>query len=261
MRPLTGFLVAALAPLSGQQPGVSTEEIQKRLRNPFSETASLSYTNEFAFGSQNGRAYIGTFQPVMPFTRGPLTFISRPAFTLARVPTGVGGERVMVTGDLSYQLFLTPAARSRSIIWGIGPAFTFPTASRDLAGNGKWSGGPTIAIAVQPGKLSLAAGVTNQWSFAGDSNRAPVNQLAVEYSIDYRLRGGWSLSSGPTMTNDWRGAAGEHWFVPVGGGVTKTFNGRVPLQFGVAAYRNVVRPDFASSWSLQFSVTPVLAIK
>ena len=99
------------------------------------------------------------------------------------------------------------------------------------------------------------------WSYADDKRRAPTHQLILTYGLDYGLGRGWSLSSGPEMTNDWRGAAGEHWFVPVGGGVSKSYNGRMPVQFRVLAYRNMVRPQFASSWSLQISVTPVLAIK
>ena len=114
---------------------------------------------------------------------------------------------------------------------------------------------------MQPGRLCLALGATNVWSYAGDKRRAPTHQLTLTYVLDYGLGRGWSLSSGPEMTNDWRGAAGEHWFVPVGGGVSKSYNGRMPVQFSVLAYRNVVRPQFASSWSLQISVTPVLAIK
>jgi hypothetical protein len=258
MRTLAGFLLLALVPLNGQQTGVSTDELQKRLKNPFAQVLSLSYTNEFSFGA--GGSYLGTFQPVIPLTAGSVSFISRPVFSFTRGPSVADGRRIVGTGDLGYQLFLTPA-RPGSVIWGIGPALTFPTASREVLGNGKWSAGPTIAVVVQPGKLSLAVGATNRWSFAGDKNRSSVHQFSLECVADYRVGRGWSLSTGPEVTNDWRGAAGERWFVPVGGGVSKAFNGRVPVQFSVLAYRHVVRPALTSSWSLQISVTPVVSIK
>jgi hypothetical protein len=259
-RSLAGCLVAVLTPLNGQQSSVSTEELQKRLRNPFSKTVSLSYTNEVVLGSENGSAYIGTFQPLLPFTKGSITFLSRPAFSFARVSTERNASRMSTTGDLGYQLFLSPA-RSRSVIWGIGPAFVFPTASRDVGGSGKWSGGPAFGVAFQPWRLSINAEVTSLWSFAGEVTRPPIRQLTVEYGIDCRLRRGWSLTSNATLVEDWRGTKGERWSVPVGGGVTKTFNGRVPVQVSAVAYRNVVRPAFSSIWSLQISVTPVLALK
>ena len=259
---LVSFLVPALATLNAQQPTVSTEELHKRLTNPFSQTISLSYTNEFDFGSGFGgkTAYMGTFQPVIPFTAGAVSFINRPAFSFTRVPLEGADGAVAGIGDLGYQLFLTPT-RTRTIIWGVGPAFAFPTATREVFGNGKWTAGPTAAIVVQPGRLSLVVAATNLWSYAGDKRRPPTDQLTLEYSVDYSLGRGWSLSTAPVMTDDRRGAAGEHWFVPVGGGATKTYNGRVPIQVSVFAYRNVVRPSFASSWSLQLVVTPVLAIK
>jgi hypothetical protein len=257
---LVRCLVPALA-LNAQQSGVSTEELHKRLKNPFSQTISLSYTSEFDFGSGSGKtSYLGTFQPVIPFTAGGVSFINRPAFSFARVPLEGANGALGGIGDLGYQLFLTPA-RARTIRWGLGPAFVFPTATREAFGNGKWTVGPTAAIVVQPGKLSLAVAATNLWSYAGDKRRPPTDQLSLEYSVDYSLGRGWSLSTDPVMTDDWRGAAGESWFVPVGGGLTKTYSDRVPLQISVLAYRNVVRPSFASSWSLQIVLTPVLAIK
>ncbi len=260
--PLIALLVLAFEPLIAQQSGVSMEELQKLVQNPIAQKISLSYTNELAPGpgSDSDTSYVGTFQAVFPFTVGAVSFISRPVLSFARAQPERTGRYLGGLGDLGYQLFLTPA-RARTIIWGFGPALVFPTATRAAFGNGKWAAGPTTAIVVQPGRLSLAVAVTNVWSYAGDPQRASINQLSVEYAADYELGRGWSLSSNPVITDDWRGAVGEHWFVPVGGGVSKAYNGRVPVQFSVLAYRNVVRPSSASTWSLQIVVTPVLAIK
>src|SRR6185295_2303327 len=87
-RSLAGFLLTALARLNAQQSGVSTEELQKRLRNPVAQKISLSYTNEFDFGSGSEGAtdYLGTFEPVIPFMAGPVTFVSRPDLSFALTP-------------------------------------------------------------------------------------------------------------------------------------------------------------------------------
>jgi hypothetical protein len=260
--PLAGFLILALRPLPAQKPGVSMEELQKLLQNPIAQKISFSYTNEFDYGprSDSKTAYLGTFQPVIPFTVGAVSFISRPALSFTRVQSEETGQSFRGLGDLGYQLFLTPA-KTRTIIFGAGPAFVFPTATREGFGNGKWTAGPTAAMVVQPGRLSLAVAVTNLWSYAGNHKRAHTNQLSLEYAVDYELGSGWSLATNPVITDDWRGAAGEHWSVPVGGGISKAYNGRVPVEFSMLAYRNVTRPSFASSWSLQIKVTPVLALK
>jgi len=86
LRSLAGLLVLALVRLNAQQSGVSTLDLRKLLKNPVAQKVSLSYANEFGFGSESGTSYLGTFQPVVPFTAGPITFISRPAFTFSRVP-------------------------------------------------------------------------------------------------------------------------------------------------------------------------------
>jgi hypothetical protein len=244
------------------QSGLSTEELQKQLKNPVAQKISLSYTSEFdfGFGLGSGSDYVGTFQPVIPFTAGAVSFISRPAFTFARASVEGAGRTVGGLGDFSYQLFLTPA-KTRRVILGFGPALVFPTATRQVFGAGKWAAGPTAAIVVQPGRLSLAVVATQVWSYAGEKRGGPTDQLSLEYSADYSLGRGWSLSTAPLMADNWKGSAGEKWFVPVGGGVSKAYNGRMPVQFSVITYRNVVRPSFASSWSLQIGVTPVLAIK
>jgi hypothetical protein len=175
---LAGLLVLVHRPLAAQQTGVSMEELQKLLQNPIAQKISLSYTNEFAYGpgSESRTSYLGTFQPVIPFTVGAVSFISRPALSLARVPSEQTGQSFAGLGDLGYQLFLTPA-KTGTIIFGAGPAFVFPTATREAFGTGKWSAGPTAAIVVQPGRLSLAVAVTNLWSYAG----APGAQLSTSF--------------------------------------------------------------------------------
>ena len=53
-------------------------------------------------------------------------------------------------GDFAYQAFLSPAAPG-PVIWGAGPALTFPTHSDDRLGTGKWSAGPAFVALAKPG--------------------------------------------------------------------------------------------------------------
>ena len=60
---------------------------------------------------------------------------------------------------------------------GLGPQFTFPTATETVTGTGKWQAG-VVALAVAPRKWGIAGVlVTWQHSFAGDNSRGTQNTL------------------------------------------------------------------------------------
>ena len=47
-------------------------------------------------------------------------------------------------GDTSQSFFFSPKeAGFGGIVWGLGPALLYPTATQDLLGSGKWGLGPT----------------------------------------------------------------------------------------------------------------------
>ena len=92
-------------------------------------------------------------------------------------------------GDIQLSLFLSPA-KSGALIWGIGPIFEFPTATDDALGSDKWSAGPSAAALTIQGPWVLGALVNPLWSFAGDDDRADVNQTLIQPIVNYNLPGG-----------------------------------------------------------------------
>ena len=83
-----------------------------------------------------------------------------------------------------------------------------------------------------------------------------VNALTAQYFINYNMKGGWYLSSAPVMTANWEADSDDTWTVPLGGGVGRVFKiGKQPVNVKLAAYYNVVSPDDATDWNLQFSWT------
>src|SRR5262252_4745034 len=122
-------------------------------------------------------------------------------------------------GDLNPTVFLSPAHPGK-IIWGVGPAFVFPTATDPTLGQGKWSIGPSFVVLAQPGHWSLGALVNNVWSFAGQSDRRTVNQFLMQYFVNYNLSGGWYVTSAPIVTANWAAPQAKNvWTVPFGIGM------------------------------------------
>ena len=116
-------------------------------------------------------------------------------------------------------------------------------------GTGKWGIGPSIVLLTMPGNWVVGVLANNVWSVAGDENRADVNQLLVQYFLNYNLPNGWYLASAPINTVNWE-AASDKATIPLGGGIGKLFKlGRLPVNGSVQAYYNVVKPDFGPDWS------------
>jgi hypothetical protein len=75
-----------------------------------------------------------------------------------------GFESADGLGDIALVSLLSPAKTSGSFLWGVGPTFIFPTASKDELGQEKWQVGmaPNITIdwkADDDNKLTLPVGL------------------------------------------------------------------------------------------------------
>ncbi len=240
------------------------EDLRAKTQNPVGSLISVPFEFNIDFGADNGTAYILNFQPVIPVTVGKWNLINRPILPIAYVPGFIGGvpglpsgsegDGAFGLGDLNYSLFVSPAEAGK-VIWGLGPSITFPTATDDQLGSGKWSAGATAVILSQPKPWSSGLLVRQLWSFAGDDDRDDVNQFLMLPFVNYNFDGGWFLFSDPTITANWKATSGQKWTVPLGGGVGRLFNiGKQPINMRGGVFGNVVRPDFAPKWALKFTV-------
>jgi len=105
------------------------------------------------------------------------------------------------------------------------------------------------------------------FSVAGSKHRPYVNQMTLQYFINYNLKKGYYLTSGPIVTANWRGKGtsegangdtstdGNIWTVPFGGGIGRIQRlGFQPINWTVQFYGNAVHPQGASPWSLKFQI-------
>jgi hypothetical protein len=275
-------LTQIAAPSSqAQQPPVETGDLQKAVQNPVAGLISFPIQSNTNFGiGPFGRSQgILNIQPVIPVNVSqdwnviirwisPIVWQPAPGTANLEVfgieedtPAYLAAQNVQAhagafgLGDMTPTFFFSPA-RPHKLIWGAGPMFALPTATGRVLGQGKLSVGPSIVALVQPGHWTVGALVNNIWSVAGPSDRADVNQMSLQYFINYNLKKGWSISISPTITANWQASSGNVWTVPVGGGVARVFRlGFQPMNASVAFFGNVVHPVHGSPWGMRLQIS------
>jgi hypothetical protein len=273
---LAALIVAVLlaSPLRAEQAAVpsastSATDLAKQTQNPVADLISVPFQNNFNFntGPEKRSVWVLNVQPVIPIkltddwnliTRTIMPIINQP-------PLAPGVDQATGLGDINPSLFLSPSG-SKEFIWGIGPTFTFPTASNRLLGMGKWSAGPAAVALTMQGPWVAGALLNNQWSFAG-WGPTRVNQFLLQPFVNYNFGEGWYLVSAPILTANWVASSGDKWTVPLGAGGGKLFRlkelpggdtlgklGELPVNTQLQAFYNVVRPGDAATWQLRLQI-------
>jgi hypothetical protein len=269
--PLAALLACSplMAQEGGDQPASSTGALQKATQNPVADLISVPIQDNLALGigPHNRSQNVINIQPVVPFhltqdwnliTRTILPIVYQPDQNTASLGT-------FGLSDLNPSLFLTPA-HPGAVIWGVGPALVFPTATDPSLGQGKWSAGPSFVVLAQPGHWTLGLLANNVWSFAGQADRASVNQFLAQYFINYNLSKGWYVTSAPIITANWVASrAKDVWTVPFGAGVGRIMKvGFQPINLQLSAFANAAYPSGSSPWGIRLQIAflfPVLSTK
>ena len=239
-------------------PANTTESLQKATQNPVANLISVPLQNNtnFGIGPYNRTQDILNIQPVIPVKLNEkwnlITRIIQPIVWQPYPAQNTGGEYGF--GDMNPTFFLSPAKPGK-LIWGAGPAFVIPTATNDVLGQGKLSMGPSFVALAQPGHWTVGALVNNVWSVAGSGGRPSVNQMLLQYFINYNMKKGWYTTIQPILTADWKAASGDVWTVPFGGGVGRIMKlGFQPVNLTAQFYGNAVHPSGGSSWGMRLQI-------
>ena len=233
-----------------------TEALAKAAQNPIANMISLPFQNNTTLntGAEKQAQNVLNIQPVIPvkldadwnlITRTILPVVSQPGF----VP---GQDRVNGLGDTQVELFVSPA-KSGKLIWGLGPILQLPTNSNNVLGTKKWGIGPAAVLLTSEGHWLYGVVATNVWSFAGPGDAAPINQMLVQYFVNYNFAEGWYATTSPDITANWKAPNSNRWTVPIGGGFGKIFKiGDQPMNGQVQAFYNVVSPDnVGGNWTIR----------
>lgn len=259
--------------LTPEQQAAVQAAIIKASQNPVGNIAAIpfQFNNNYALGPYARYQFNLNIQPVVPFMLSKsLSLIARTIIPVVDNPSNAppgacasasGCGSTFGVSDIQEQLFFAPKTTGNQLIWGVGPVFQFPSASPGVLGTGKWSAGPAAVALVMPGPWVMGVLFTQIWSFAGKTANPPVNAGLIQPFINYNLKGGWAISTGPSLTANYTAPGNQKWSIPVGGGVIKTFKlGDQPMQLGLFYYTFVERPittpqtDLRVNWSLLFPI-------
>lgn len=233
----------------------SNQDLTKAAQNPLANLISIPFQNNTNFNMPGDRTQnVLNIQPVIPFYEGRL--ITRTIFPLIWNPdyTQDSGSDFGF-GDISFTAFYAP--ESKGITWGIGPVVSIPTGD-DTHGSGKWGIGPSIVALGMPGNWVVGGLINNIWSVAGDENKSDVNFMTFQPFINYNFPD-FYLTFTPIITANWEEDSDNQWTVPLGIGVGKLIKlGKLPVNFNVSYYNNVVKPEFAADWTLRVNATILL---
>src|SRR5437762_10078725 len=166
----------------------------KQLANPNSSLISVPFqANEnFGYGpSHNVYKFTLNIQPVIPISiskdwnlvlRTSLPVVSQhDLFYVENVPKHLGfpaqnGSQDGLS-DTTQSFFLSPKKPGPfGLIWGLGPAFLYPTGTHPLLGTGTFSIGPTFVGLKQEGPWTIGVLMNQLWSVAIEEHRKSVNQ-------------------------------------------------------------------------------------
>jgi hypothetical protein len=234
----------------------STEELAKKAQNPIADLISVPFQNNinFNYGPRHLTQDVLNIQPVLPFTlTQDWNLITRWILPIIHQPSLAKGDSSDTgLGDLNPTLFLSTSVASDLLV-GFGPTFLFPTASSSQLGTEKWGMGPSAVAVWMPGHWVVGSLINNIWSYAGPTSREAVNEMTLQYFLNYNLPDGWYLSSAPIITANWEAERdADIWTVSVGGGVGKLLRiGRLPVNTQVQAFWNAEAPRHGGDWTLR----------
>lgn len=259
-RPAIFCVVALLTAMPAAHAEMSAEELAKLAQNPVGNLISLPFQNNtnLNVGPEKGTQNVLNIQPVIPvsvnddwniITRTIVPVISMPALS-------PNDDRTSGVGDTVFTAFLSPA-KPGQWIWGAGPVIQLPTNSNSELGNKNWGMGLSgVVLHMDKGDPWVyGALVNNVWSLSSSERGGSYNTGVIQPFINYNMAGGFYLTSSPIATVNWNAESSQRWTVPLGGGIGKIFHfGRMPVNTSLAAYYNVVKPDFGPNWQVRAQV-------
>jgi hypothetical protein len=241
-----------------QKPANTTDALQKATQNPVANLISVPLQNNtnFGIGPFDRNQNVLNIQPVIPIHLNKdwnlIARIIQPIVWQPFPQQPTGGQ--FGFGDMNPSFFLSPAKPGK-IIWGVGPALVIPTATSQYLGQGKLSLGPSFVALAQPGHWTIGARMNNVWSIAGSGGRPDVNQMLLQYFVNYNMKKGWYLTSSPILTANWNATSGNVWTVPFGGGVGRIMKlGFQPVNITAQFYGNAVYPAGTAPWGMRLQI-------
>jgi len=265
----SGSLLAANAqqtkPEAGGK-GAGHEDLAATATNPIGNLIQFQLQNVFIPTSWESSGYANLFviQPVIPINLHNKIFptlLTRTTLPIVTTPNPDGPiSGTTGTGDM---VILATAINNQP--WGmigVGPTFTFPTASDSRTGSEKWQAGPTLVVFVTKyHPWQFGALVYTQHSFAGTSARSTVSELFYQPILVRHFSKGWYAAlPDVASTTDFRTGGNTINFLGLRvGKVTKVK--KQPLNVFLQGWGTPVHDGAVGQFNIKLSVSFLFPVK
>jgi len=258
-RSLPSLAAIAMVGLASTASAQSAQNLAKQLANPIASLISVPFQLNYndGFGPQDGSQTYLNVQPVVPFS------LSAHWNAIVRTIVPIIGQDDVLPdsgsqfglGDTTQTVFLSPKAPGPGgLVWGVGPAFLWPTATDDELGSGKWGAGPSVVALIQQGPWTYGLLANQIWSYAGADDRSDVSSTFLQPFLVYNTPKAVSIALNTETTYNW---VAEEWSVPINLQVNKTMKiAQQALQIGGGVRYWADSPDSGpEGWGARLNLT------
>ena len=251
------------------------DKLAKQLANPISSLISVPFqaNEDFAYGpSHNGYKFTLNIQPVIPISISrDWNLILRTIFPIVsqhdlfyvenlpkNSPLQPQNRSQDGLSDTTQSFFFSPKKPGPfGLIWGLGPAFLYPTGTQDLLGTGTFSIGPTVVVLKQIGGLTAGALMNQLWSVVIEEHRSSLSQMFLQPFVAYTTKTHTTFTLSSESTANWNNTPGDaKWIVPLIFQISQILKiGKQPISLQIGGKYYADSPRYGPDWGVRFALT------
>jgi hypothetical protein len=256
------------------------DKLAKQLANPISSLISVPFqaNEDWRFGPKgNGYKFTMNIQPVIPISiskdwnvivRTILPVVSQhDLFFIPNLPkdSPLQPQNRSQDGlsDTLQSFFFSPKKPGPfGLIWGIGPAFLYPTGTHPLLGTGTFSIGPTLVVLEQTGSWTIGALMNQLWSVVIEEHRSSYSAMFIQPFISYTTKTHTTFTIDTESTADWNASSSDgKWTVPVIFQISQILKlGKQPISIQIGGKYYADTPRYGPNWGVRFNFTLLFPI-
>jgi hypothetical protein len=251
------------------------DKLAKQLSNPVASLISVPFQSNEDWGygpSGNGYKYTLNIQPVIPVS------ISKDWNVIVRTIVPIVSQHdLFFIPNLPKNSPLQPQNRSQDglsdtlqsfffspknpgplgLIWGLGPAFLYPTGTHPFLGTGTFSIGPTLVVLRQTGPWTIGALMNQLWSVVIEEDRSSYSAMFLQPFISYTTKTHTTFTLSSESTANWNASSEDgKWTVPVLFQVSQILKiGKQPISIQIGGKYYADSPRYGPDWGVRFNFT------